>query len=50
MNDTKRLTDFTQDELVAELLFVKKMKKFWYAREDEIMKEFERREDNGSNV
>ena len=39
----KKVTDLTETELVNELVFCNKMKKRYYARYDEVIKEIERR-------
>ena len=43
MEDSKKVTDLTDEELTKELVFTNKMKKFYYARYEEIIKEIERR-------
>lgn len=44
--EEKKVTDLSLDELISELIFIKKMKKHWYAREEEVLKELERRSEN----
>lgn len=43
MEDSKKVTDLADEELTKELIFANKMKKFYYARYEEILKEIERR-------
>lgn len=45
--EDRKITDLTTDELVKDLVFCNKMKKFYYARYDEVMKELERRSEGG---
>ena len=43
----RKVTDLTDNELIKELIFCNKMKKFWNIRTDEVIKEIERRDNNG---
>lgn len=47
--NARALMDLTSDELLSELSYVENMNKFYYARKNEIMKEIERRTENGRN-
>ena len=44
------ITDLTDAELLTELNYANKMSKFYYARKEEIMKEVERRAENGNRI
>lgn len=41
--EEKKVMDLTTEELVNELVFCNKMKKHYYARYEEVIKEIERR-------
>lgn len=41
--EEKKVSDLTTEELVKELVFCNKMKKHYYARYEEVIKEIERR-------
>lgn len=43
MDESKKVSDLTGEELMKELVFDNKMKKFYYARYEEVLKEIERR-------
>ena len=43
----RKISDLNDKELISELNYANKMSKFYYARKEEIMKEVERRADNG---
>jgi len=45
--EEKKVTDLTTDELVKELVFCNKMKKHYYGRYEEVMKEIDRRCEGG---
>ena len=45
--EEKNVTTLTTDELLRELVYCNKMKALWYKRTDEVMKEIERRQENG---
>ena len=45
--EERKVTDLDNNELLRELVYCNKMKTFWYKRTDEVMKEIERRQDNG---
>lgn len=43
----REIMDLSTEELLIELTYVNKMCKFYYGRKEEIMKEIERRTENG---
>jgi len=47
--EERKVTDLDNNELLRELVYCNKMKAFWYKRTDEVMKEIERRQENGRN-
>lgn len=48
--EQKSVVDLTDKELIRELLYCNKMKKFYYTRYDEIVKEIERRDEQNVKV
>lgn len=46
--EERKITDLSNAELMRELVYCKKMKDFYYKRTDEVMKEFERRQEDGN--
>lgn len=47
MEDTKKAENLSDKELINELNYANKMSKFYYSRKEELMKEIERRAENG---
>ena len=45
--EERKITDLSNAELMSELVYCNKMKAFYYKRTDEVMKEIERRQENG---
>jgi hypothetical protein len=48
--EEKKVTNLTINELVRELVYCNKMKKHYYARYDEVVKEIERRSGDGEGI
>ena len=46
--DIKNVSNLTAEELINEFAYANKMSKFYYARKEEIIKEIERRTENGT--
>lgn len=45
--EERKITDLSYNELLNELVYCNKMKAFYWKRTDEVMKEIERRQENG---
>lgn len=45
--EERKVTDLSYNELLNELVYCNKMRNFYYNRTNEVMKEIERRQENG---
>lgn len=43
MENLKKVSDLTDEEFMRELVYARKQKKLWYGREEELLKDLDRR-------